>query len=100
MAKRHMKAGGGQPRFTQAQQQEFALHSLAVMKPHLDKFKAARASEVSFAPHIAKQSYVSSHECVKQCQGNDACLSQPNKAIKACDMDTNLSSERYTLNVV
>ena len=47
MSTRSLKVGGGKPRFTQAQQQDFALHTLIMLKPHLDMFKAARSVEVS-----------------------------------------------------
>lgn len=46
MSSRSLKAGGGPPRFTPAQQREFAVHTLAMLKPHLDNFKATRSAEV------------------------------------------------------
>ncbi len=46
MNKRSLKVGGGRPCFSEAQQQKFAVHTLAVLKPHLDNFKAARSVEV------------------------------------------------------
>ena len=46
MNKRSLKVGGGRPCFSEAQQREFAVHTLAVLKPHLDNFKAARSVEV------------------------------------------------------
>lgn len=37
---------GAAPVFAKSQEEEFALHTLAVLKPHLDEFLAARDAEV------------------------------------------------------
>ncbi len=46
MNKRSLKVGGGRPCFSEAQQRDFAVHLLAVLKPHLDDYKIARSVEV------------------------------------------------------
>ena len=56
MSTRSLKVGGGKPRFTQAQQQDFALHTLIMLKPHLDMFKAARSVEVSALRYLHRLS--------------------------------------------
>lgn len=51
LVKRSLLACGGPPRFSQDQDAAFALHTLAVLKPHIDDFKAARSAEVQHFTH-------------------------------------------------
>ncbi|KAL0045073.1 hypothetical protein WJX82_007369 [Trebouxia sp. C0006] len=39
--------GGAAPVFAKSQEEQFALHTLAVLKPHIDEFLAARDAEVA-----------------------------------------------------
>jgi len=40
--------GGAAPAFAESQEKAFALHTLAVLKPHIDDFLVARDAEVIF----------------------------------------------------
>ena len=42
--------GGGAPVFDHKQRREFATHMLAVLKPHVDAYLAARDEEVRLTP--------------------------------------------------
>ncbi len=57
MNKRSLKVGGGRPCFSEAQQRDFAVHTLAVLKPHLDIFRSVRAEEVHM-PDIPQQDMI------------------------------------------
>lgn len=49
MSKPSPAVGGAAPAFADDQEKEFALHVLAVLKPHVDDFLKARDEEVRHA---------------------------------------------------
>ena len=62
--------GGAAPVFAKSQEEQFALHTLAVLKPHIDDFLAARDAEVQLlvlcthkpfitcaSPHVLSQAH-------------------------------------------
>jgi len=79
--------GGAAPVFAKCQEEQFALHTLAVLKPHIDEFLAARDAEVQplilhgkylllctykfvltcASPQVLSQSHQCNHGCMQAC---------------------------------
>jgi len=79
--------GGAAPVFAKSQEEQFALHTLAVLKPHIDEFLAARDAEVQplilygkylllctykfvltcASPQVLSQSHQCNHGCMQAC---------------------------------
>ena len=86
--------GGAAPVFAKSQEEEFALHTLAVLKPHIDEFLAARDAEVQplvlpgkclhlcthkpvltcASPHISSLSHQCNPGCMQVCLLLPSCL--------------------------
>ncbi|KAL3160540.1 hypothetical protein ABBQ32_010839 [Trebouxia sp. C0010 RCD-2024] len=83
--------GGAAPVFSSAQEKAFALHMLAVLRPHIAEFTAARDAEIvegnngkpanletlSLVPLVERQ----------QCDGCASCISDVHRTCKACGYD-------------
>ncbi|DBA92514.1 hypothetical protein WJX77_004178 [Trebouxia sp. C0004] len=84
-----LKVGGGRPFFSEAQQREFVVHTLAMLKPHLDTFKAARSVELKVGNagkpqelHRQKKSPLAERLL---CDGCAAAISDLHRICPACD---------------
>jgi len=73
--------GGAAPVFAKSQEEQFALHTLAVLKPHIDEFLAARDAEV--------QPLVLPGKCLHDCT---------RKFVLACASSQVLSQSRQSNN--
>ncbi|KAL3151375.1 hypothetical protein ABBQ38_013204 [Trebouxia sp. C0009 RCD-2024] len=83
--------GGGAPVFSSAQEKAFAVHMLAVLRPHIAEFTSARDAEIaegnngkpanlktlSLVPLVERQ----------QCDGCASCISDVHRTCKACGYD-------------
>ncbi len=75
--------GGAAPVFAKSQEEQFALHTLAVLKPHIDEFLAARDAEV--LPLVLPGKYLHSctHKFVLTCASSQV-LSRSRLLLPSC----------------
>ena len=89
--------GGAAPVFAKSQEEQFALHTLAVLKPHIDEFLAARDAEVQPLVLPGKCLHDCTHKFVLACASSQV-LSQSRQSNNGCMQACLLSPSCLLIN--